>query len=426
MALAVTLIGFLGATCNGAPVSTPRIIVDHPTALIDAPLSVRVAQLRPGAEVTVQARMTDGSGNLWTASATFISGPGGSIDLSTARPEPGSSYPNADAMGLLWSLRPRQSPRLGPSVDEPSSEQVTLTAGSGGATSAPMMLTRLTTAAGVTKQQLTVSGQGFYGRLYSPPTVDADTRPAVLLFGGSEGGLSTALEAGLLASHGYPTLALAYFAAPGLPPNLVRIPLEYFAGALAWLERQAGVDTRRVTVIGESRGTEAALLLGTRFPDLVHAVAAYSPSSVVNPGLTPHGAVADPAWTLDKQAVPTVKLSEYRDPSPAGDPKAIIPVERIRGPVLLVSGSDDRLWPSPWYAAAIVARLEAANYPFPHHSLLYEGDGHGVASPVPYRPVAPPLLQTQYGQLDLGGSQPANARALADSWPKLLQFLASA
>src|SRR5262249_28676223 len=162
VALVATLIGFLSANCNGAPASTPIIIVDHPTALIDAPLSIRVAQLRPGAQVAVQARMTDSSGNLWTASATFIAGPGGSIDLSTATPEPGSSYPDADAMGLLWSLTPRRSPGVGPRLDEPSSEQVTLTASSAGAASAPVMLTRLTTAAGVIMEQLAVTRQGFY------------------------------------------------------------------------------------------------------------------------------------------------------------------------------------------------------------------------------------------------------------------------
>jgi hypothetical protein len=91
--------------------------------------------------------------------------------------------------------------------------------------------------------------------------------------------------------------------------------------------------------------------------------------------------------------------------------------------VLLVSGSDDRLWPSPRYAAAIMERLDAARDPFPHQSLVYPGAGHGVASGVPYLPSGPPEVPSPYGTLELGGSPPANARAKADSWPRLLGFL---
>ena len=38
---------------------------------------------------------------------------------------------------------------------------------------------------------------------------------------------------------------------------------------------------------------------------------------------------------------------------------ATIPVERIRGAVLLVSGSDDRMWPSRWLADRAMQRLAA-------------------------------------------------------------------
>jgi hypothetical protein len=72
-------------------------------------------------------------------------------------------------------------------------------------------------------------------------------RPALLIFGGSEGGLSGTLIAALLAAHGYPALALAYFNAPGLPATLSDIPLEqaypaagHGAGSLVPYEPVAG------------------------------------------------------------------------------------------------------------------------------------------------------------------------------------------
>jgi BAAT / Acyl-CoA thioester hydrolase C terminal len=81
----------------------------------------------------------------------------------------------------------------------------------------------------------------------------------VLVFGGSDGGLTTSFAAALLAAHGYPSLALAYFKAPGLPEDPNSILLEYFTKALGVLRAQPGVDHRHVLVSGVSRGSEAAL-----------------------------------------------------------------------------------------------------------------------------------------------------------------------
>jgi pimeloyl-ACP methyl ester carboxylesterase len=104
------------------------------------------------------------------------------------------------------------------------------------------------------------------------------------------------LAASLLAAHGYPSLALAYFKAPGLPQSLNAIRLEYFTNALAVLRAQPGVDPGHVLVMGHSRGGEAALLLGAYFPRLVNAgVVAGVPSSVVNPGLPD---TTQSPWTL--------------------------------------------------------------------------------------------------------------------------------
>jgi dienelactone hydrolase len=236
-------------------------------------------------------------------------------------------------------------------------------------------------------------------------------RPALLAFGGSEGGALAGIEvARAVAAKGYPALGIAYFKAPGLPDTLANIPLEYFATALRWLAKQPGVDPRHVDVYGPSRGSEAALLLGVQFPDLVFGVVAASPSSVVNPG---YPETTKPAWTLHGQPIPGVAVSDYRDPHPADNPAAIIPAERITGPVLLICGEQDQLWPSCAYADAVTDRLRTHPYTALHES----GAGHYVDVLPPVVPCTP--------DAQTGGDQQADALGRLDAWTGLLAFLIS-
>jgi dienelactone hydrolase len=163
-----------------------------------------------------------------------------------------------------------------------------------------------------------------------------------LVIGGSDGGLTTVDEAALLASHGYPAMALAYFRAPGLPRELKDIPLEYFARALRRLRARPDVDPRHAVVVGVSRGGEASLLIGATYPRLVHGVAALVPSNVVNPATDGRSA----AWTLGSRPLPHIRPVDFGDPDPVRTPEAVIRAERIAGPVLTASGGVDALWPS--------------------------------------------------------------------------------
>src|SRR5581483_9235287 len=183
---------------------------------------------------------------------------------------------------------------------------------------------------------------GILGTFVTPRA--ARHHAAVLVFGGSEGGLSSHMLAIAehLAAHGYPALAIAYWAAPGLPQSLDRIPLEYFTRALTWLGARPEVASQRVTVLGFSRGSEAAELLGVNFPQLVHSVVALVPSNVV------HG----PSWTIGGAPLPYT--DQWNEPRPTDDPNAVIPVERIRGPIFLACAFDDEVWPSCEYASTML------------------------------------------------------------------------
>ena len=285
---------------------------------------------------------------------------------------------------------------------------------------------------------------GLVGTLFLPSA--PAPRGVVLALGGAGGGLSEgAAEA--FASEGFAALALAYIGLEGLPRELVEIPLEYFEGAIAWLKRHPMVDAGRVAVVGNSKGGELALLLGATYPEDVGAVVGYAPSAVVWQGIAfdrevYHGGPRSP-WALRGEAVPFLPLAgpsaaemiritesylEDRPISPrdlyeralldeAAVAAASIPVEGIEAPVLLISGTDDGLWPSTRLSEMAIRRLEAHDRPFPREHLRYEGAGHMIASPG-YEPAT-----SWTRRFELGGSREADEFANADSWPRVLDFL---
>lgn len=295
---------------------------------------------------------------------------------------------------------------------------VALTVDASGAAMATTTVRRTVANAGVSTHDERPAVVGFYGEYFSP----ADTRvpkPAVLSFGGSEGGLAGQIgyiQGELLASRGYPTLRVAYFGEPGLPRTLTNIPLEYFANALTWLRAQLGVDPSRIIVNGLSRGSEAALLLGVNFPSLVHAVIALVPSNVALCGLDFTALPCSrPAWTLRGAPVPYTRV--FNDPHPPDLDAAVIPVEQIRGPILLDCGGRDAVWNSCAFGKAIIHRLDDASDRYSHRLYEYPETGHGIGDPfLTFLPNYAPQL---------GGGAAAQAAARADMWRHVLEFVSS-
>jgi dienelactone hydrolase len=397
----------LGGSQASARESAVSISVDRPVALVDTPLRIRVLGLRPHRRVKVLARTRDGIGRAWSSWASFRADRNGRVDLGRARAL-GGSYRGTAAMGLFWSMLPRKAGLTEP-FPPPAVEAVTLSVQVNRRVLRRRRVVRKLIAPGVLVRDQRPAAVGFYGELFLPVHT-ARRRPGVLLFGGSDGGLTTAQEAALLASRGYTSLALAYFRAPGLPRSLSEIPLDYFAAALRFLRDQPGVDPAHLVVQGTSRGSEAALLLGVHYPDLVHAVIALVPSNVAIcsfPGCTRS------AWLLDGAPVPYTR--QFNEPHPTDEPRAVIPVERIQGPIFLACGGADTVWVSCSYARAITARRRA--HRTPHRSVLaaFPDAGHEVGYPVPYLPGRFAVTE--------GLTPDANPRAQARLWPRLLAFL---
>ncbi len=409
---ALGLTTLAGCTGGGSAASAhATITVNAPTSLADQALRITVSGLAPGDTITVTGTATDFHDQRWQSHATFLADSHGDLDLSKTAPLSGS-YSGVDGVGLFWSMNPppgSADPGFIPSYESALVDgalpavPVRLTVTAHGTRLAQRTLTREWMGRGVRGAPVTLAADSVSGQLFLPPKGTA-RHPAVLIFGGSEGGDSQEFGAAVLASHGYPALSLAYFDTPGLPPTLQNIPLEYFARAARLLASEPGVDPAHIVACGYSRGSEAALLLGADYSSLIHGVIVYSPADMVHPGL-PSGV----AWRYQGK------------PVPVGSP---IPVSLINGPVLAIAGADDELWPSAPSVQTIANELDAAHDRYAHRSLIYPGAGHLVGT-YPYQPGATTGTDFNGDVLRLGGSRAADDAAQERGWPQVLSFLAS-
>jgi acetyl esterase/lipase len=424
---------------NHAGSPSPIIDAEPTDALVDAPVHVRLLGFNPEQRVTLRARLIVEDGSAWTSEATFRPDASGAVDLSAQAPESGS-YDGVEPMGFLWSMGPAPGTPADRRVQNQTLEPtiVDLTAEEDGQPVAETRLIRRYVAPDVTRTDIREAG--IVATLFLPP--GPPPFATIIVLGGSGGGLPDA-NAALLASHGFATLSLAYFRADHLPPDLVNIPLEYFERAIAWLLRQEFVLADRFGIVGGSRGAELALLLASRFSQ-IRAVVGTVPSShlfgAVTRSETPGELQA--AWTFEGKPLPFLtqvrheELEVDEDGSVPLTPAylkslddieraraAEIPVERINGPVLLVSGQDDRMWPSWLFGERIMERLAEHQHPYPDEHLVYPDCGHTIG--VPYSPttVRASFHPVRQVVCSYGGTPKGIAHAREDSWPKILNFL---
>jgi dienelactone hydrolase len=395
----------------------PHFEIRPEAALQDEPIAIVVSGLAPGREVAIELRGW-GSAPRWMSSATFRADANGAVDLTRMAPMRGD-YEGVDAMGLFWSAHRTaagEGAERGVDASMPAPELWHLTARVDGAIVATATVTRRAVAPDVSITA--VHDRGLVGVFYQPST--PGRHPAVLVVSGSGGGVTPASSfPGGLASRGYAVLALAYFGVEGLPSRLHDIPIEYFGTALEWLAAHPSVDPQRIGVLGISRGGELALLLGSMIRT-IHAVVAYVPSDMVVGGCcTGRG---ESSWTVGGR--PLAWSFPARQSDFLAAQRAAIPVEKINGAVLLISGRSDRVWPSSEMSGAVLARLERNHFPFPHQHLAYDDAGHGIGRPYVSTAEVNHAVHPLTGRvMTLGGTPAGTAKAREDSWRHVLAFL---
>jgi dienelactone hydrolase len=321
------------------------------------------------------------------------------------------------AMGLIWSMTPasHKTARYQPPRNF-GAQTVEFQLMRSGAQLASARMEQIAVADGV--ERITLHDGALRGTLFLPP--GKDRRPAVLVLGGSEGGMPSR-RAAWLASHGFAALALAYFRYDDLPKELAGIPLEYFGEALNWMAHRPEIASDRIGVMGISRGAEFALQLGSMYP-VIKAVVAYSPANVRYPACCGFTSVPY-AWTWTGVGLAFRPIRPMASQQ-AIAMRAVIEVELTKGPILLLSGDADRVWESSSMADSIVARLKQFKFAYTVEHLKYPHAGHAAGRPeiIPAW-MGAAVNPTSGRAMEMGGTPKGNAESSVDAIPKTMAFL---
>jgi dienelactone hydrolase len=441
-------------------------------AFIDEDVRIRLSGLAPHQKVRIHATTEDDENRRWSSDAQFRANAHGEVDLTTHESR-GGTYRGVAPMGLFWSMRiATDGEGNGPGARATFAKKdsmphcVMLEAEIDRSAIVSGRIERLFRARGTTVRDVILDADqrpqtaphskqpvvtGRVGRLFIPPVAN-QTRsrlPVVVVLSGSGGGFDLD-KAAVLSRHGFATLALAYFGIPPLPAWLHRVPLEYVESALAWLAAQPEIDPERIGMLGVSRGSELALIASTRLP-AIRAIVAYAPSSVAwdSGGREKGTGKSIPAWLWKGQPVASAPLPVrgfmWRSAFPVvamrrpvifrnlfrlglrnsrAVAQAAIPVERVNGPMLLISSGDDHVWPAEEMAEAIVARLQKQSFAHEVEHLHYTSAGHLLR--YPHLPTTSRSSRHEHlrgARLSFGGSAQADAEAQADSWQRSIAFL---
>ena len=222
---------------------------------------------------------------------------------------------------------------------------------------------------------------------------NSDKQPLFVGFGGGGGGNDWARnylkgKRDSLNKKGYAVLAVGYFKSIGTPKHLDRISLDAIRDTILSVAQHPKIDQSKIILFGGSRGGELALNLASRYGEFSGVIAA-STSNVSFPAIT--WSANTSSWTYKNQAVPYVPAPlKTIGPALKGDlyaahammledeksvKKAEIQVEKINGPILILSGKNDDQWPAPEMSNRIMERLEKNNFKFHKEHIMLEG-GH--------------------------------------------------
>lgn len=417
--------------------------------LIDERTYVRLREAPPGSLVEITATMQDGVGNTWSSRAVVQVREDGTASVGDGPPVSGS-FSDADPTGLIWSAS---------SADKTAS---VFSSGVGqGMTVAFTALTEVAdpdetpdiAQAVVTRRYMTpnieikeVRQEGLVGVIFE----SGDERGAgvIMIPGALPADLNALPVAALLASRGMTVLVVEYQGADGLPEGFSQIPLETFVRAAEYLYRHPKVDRRLVAGYGFDRGAEALLATISYTPIDLRCAVAVSPSCVAWQASAKGKGSNASAWTFKGQQVPFMKLksggvvgqklwkSVKRGPSalkllsayteslkdPESFARACFPVERFAGPILMLAGDDDQVWPSGEMAELLFGRRRARSANLEDQRMRFEGAGHLLR--FPYLPsTLSSYIDPDGGGLELGGQVPASVHGDMEAWDKTLDFL---
>jgi hypothetical protein len=247
-------------------------------------------------------------------------------------------------------------------------------------------------------QRMSVEQHGFYG-IWHPIENQAETENAVIVIGGSEGNENIPLNVGrMFAECGIPALGICYFNVPGLPTELIRVPIDPFEKAISWLKDRG---YKKIFMYGISKGAELVLLCASLMPD-INGVIALSPSHCIwggmkgNRGMLTKKFTNISEFTYQGKDFPCMMAElkygpvighlitqqqfnfkyMYEKPLEHFDEKSTIPVENINGDILFIYAKEDLSWPSGDSVFYMMNRLKTKNWTHQMEEICYEKASH--------------------------------------------------
>ncbi|XP_041637297.1 peroxisomal succinyl-coenzyme A thioesterase-like [Cheilinus undulatus] len=408
----------------------PILSVVPNRALVDETFKVVVENLPPTSPVTLHSLHHSEDKDFWEAYGHYISDHRGLVNVSEDMSF-GGTYSGKEPMGLLWSMRPEPGSRKGlrlrkMNVSTPVLVHISVYSGhvTEGFRKLPPLASALAErwymAPGV--RRIDVREKKMRGTLFIPP--GPGPFPGLLDIWGGGGGL-VEYRAALLASRGYATLALEYFA-PGKLQS-ANVELDYFEAAFHILEDHPQVISDKVGIFGLSLGAIFAIYL-------------MAESTVIKPRCCvcvsghhfyPVGETLAKFFKLlgkhfEKGVDDGAMVWKSTSP-PAGEDclSKKVDVGKIKCPVLMVSGIDDQNWPTVDSVEDINQMMQAAGNNHLLFTLKYPGTGHLIEPPFsPLFRTTVFLNPTEKCDTDsVGGQTKPHADAQEDSWRKILAFL---
>ncbi len=265
---------------------------------------------------------------------------------------------------------------------------------------------------------LIISSTSFSQTTLATPNVESilylgngNNQPLVVGLGGSEGGNAWTSNywkktRDQFIEEGYAFLAIGYFGAKGTPHTLQKIAIEDVHYAIEVATRNKKINKRKIAIVGGSRGADLGLLLGSYYKD-IKCVVGIVASNVSFPGNTSHFTTS--SWTYQKKELPFVPVNEAAVPylmkrdlrgtfeamlkDTIATKNALIRVENINGPILLVSATRDEICPSTAMAEQMINRLKTKQFKYYFEHIAIEG---GHAEPLKHFGIVFKFLETNF------------------------------
>lgn len=217
-------------------------------------------------------------------------------------------------------------------------------------------------------------------------------QPLIVGLGGSEGGNAWASKQwkstrDQFIEKGYAFLAVCYFGCRQTPEILDRIAIDEVHDVIMEAVKNKKINENKIAVVGGSRGADLALLLGSHYKD-ISCVIGLSSSHAVFPGHTQTFTTS--CWTINGKELPFIPVNEQAVPfliarnlrgafeamlqDKVAEENALIKVEHINGPVLLLSAHQDEIIPATLMGEKIVSRFKIQQFRHHYEHIVYDGN----------------------------------------------------